>query len=180
MTRYIGKRSEKKIGVSIANLPDPMNMALWKALRKRLTIPEGQGEACIRNDPEFGLTPYTRRFGIVLNPNVESQNKMFAKCARLIDSVFKNVKIKYKVETGVGSSTKYAKHTMIEIDNKKYFATRDAIRIAMSICRHENIEKAEDLLNKIKELVESGQINLYTEKEIKEKYPNAEIITLQS
>ncbi|MCF6194759.1 MAG: hypothetical protein L3J46_10560 [Kangiellaceae bacterium] len=180
MTRYIGKRSENKVGVSIANLPDPMNMALWKALRKRLTIPEGQGEACIRNDPEFGLTPYTRRFGIVLNPKVEEQNKMFAKCARLIDAVFKNVKIKYKVETGVGSSTKYAKHTMIEIGGSKYFATRDAIRKAMSICRHEGIEDANTLLSKIQELVNKGDIKLYTENEIKEKYPNAEIIQLQS
>ena len=178
MSHYVGKRSERKVGVSISDLPDPTKMAMWKAMRKRLAIPEGGGEACIRNDPEFGLTPYTRRFGVELNKNVEAQNKEFAACATVINNVFDNIKIKYKVPTSTGESTRYAKHTRVTIDGKTYYTTRQAVRYAMSLCRTGQATTEEEIIKKLKELMDQGKLTLYTEEWLKEKYPNAEVIDI--
>lgn len=179
MVRKIGRRSERKIGTSIKELPNPMNMALWKALRKRLAIPEGDGEVCIRNDPEFGLTPYTRRFGVEINPNVEAQNKNFASCANLIENTFQDVKIKYEKDGRFGKVTKTAFHTRFKIDNNTYYTTRDAVRYAMHLCRKGEATDTDSMLRKLKEAIEKGKINVYSEEEFLEKYPNAQIIELQ-
>ena len=172
MSRRIGRRSQIKQQMFIKELPDPMNMVLWKELRKRFTVPEKGGEAYTRVDPEFGITPTLRRFGVEYVEPVENRNNIMRACATIIDKIFENVKIKYEERNTIGGTRKReARHTRFKIGNEEYYTTRKAVRAAFSYClkNNGNVEER-DILDFIQKLIEDGKVDVLTEQDLKRKY----------
>ena len=139
----VGKRSEKKMaGMVAVALPTVNELESWKQHRKRFTYVPGK-EVAYRNDPEFGPTPYQRRFGVSSQPDtVKRRNEIMKTCAGLVDEIFEEKEIEVEIPTKYGTTRKIKKVVRV-VDGK--VANRDAVRAAFALCldRDGNVSAAE-------------------------------------